>query len=171
MVQFPDGDKKDVAYNVLAEHLYSQVDEDGNQYRLFKAIIGHRRTKKALDKADQFRIGSNGKRYKKKTTAGWDLEYEFADGSTSFVPLKEAKEANPVEVAEYAVQNQIDEEPAFDWWVRGILKKKNRLIKMSKKRHVRKGYKFGIKIPTTVQEALDLDKDCLLYTSPSQRDS
>ena len=29
-VQFPDGDEKDYAYNVLAEQLFEQVDEEGN---------------------------------------------------------------------------------------------------------------------------------------------
>jgi hypothetical protein len=31
--------------------------------------------------------------------------------------LKDLKESNPVEVAEYAVANKIDDEPAFAWWV------------------------------------------------------
>ncbi len=35
VVEFPDGDQQEVAYNVIAEHLFSQVDSDGNQYRLF----------------------------------------------------------------------------------------------------------------------------------------
>ena len=42
------------SYNTLAEHLYSQVDSEGNQYQIFKEIIGHRRGKGAVDKADQF---------------------------------------------------------------------------------------------------------------------
>ena len=58
-VQFLDGDQKDIAYNTIAEHLFSQVDEEGNQHRLFKEIIGHRRKKGALDKADQYRIGKD----------------------------------------------------------------------------------------------------------------
>uniref|UniRef100_A0A6U5JYV1 Uncharacterized protein n=1 Tax=Corethron hystrix TaxID=216773 RepID=A0A6U5JYV1_9STRA len=53
MARFPDGDEKDVAYNVIGEHLYSQVGEEGNQYQLFRAIVAHRRTKAAIDKADQ----------------------------------------------------------------------------------------------------------------------
>jgi hypothetical protein len=42
-VKFPDGDERDVSYNTIAEHLFSQVDEEGNQYQLFKEIIGHRK--------------------------------------------------------------------------------------------------------------------------------
>ena len=42
-------------------------------------------------------------------------------GLTSWITLKSLKETNPVEVAEYAVDNKIDEEPAFDWWVHHVL--------------------------------------------------
>ena len=158
-VKFPDGDERDVAYNVIAEHLFSQVDEDGNQYRLFKEIVGHRKTKRAIDKADQSYRSTNGKMTKKQTNAGWDLEVEWADGSTSWLPLKELKETNPVETALYAFDNKIMEEPAFDWWAPHILKKRKRLIKMSQSRHKRSGYKFGIRIPRSTAEAIEIDKE------------
>jgi hypothetical protein len=32
VVEFPDSDQKDMTYNMLAEHLYSQVDKDGNHF-------------------------------------------------------------------------------------------------------------------------------------------
>jgi hypothetical protein len=71
------------SHNLLAEHLLSQVDEEGNQYQLFKEIVDHRKDpKRTIDKADQFYV-KNGKQYKKKTTAGWDLQVEWRDGSTS----------------------------------------------------------------------------------------
>jgi hypothetical protein len=34
-----------------------------------------------------------------------------------------------------------------------------RLIKLSKLRHIRKGYKFGIRLPNSIEEALALDKE------------
>jgi hypothetical protein len=49
----------------------------------------------------------------KCTTAVLDLEVEWRDASTSWIPLKELKETNIVEVAKYAVDNQINHEPAF----------------------------------------------------------
>ena len=45
IVQFPDGETRDVSYNTLAEHLFSQVDSEGNQYQLFREIINHRKNK------------------------------------------------------------------------------------------------------------------------------
>ena len=38
------------------------------------------------------------------------------------------KEAYPIELAEYVVANRLVEEPAFKWWVPGVLKKRNRII-------------------------------------------
>jgi Reverse transcriptase (RNA-dependent DNA polymerase) len=157
-VRFNDGEEKDISYNILAEHLYSQVDSEGNQYRIFREIINHRSNKRAVDKADMYRI-VNGKRIMKQTTAGWDFEVEWKDGSTSWIPLKELKETNAVDVATYAKENRIIEEPAFAWWAPHILKKLHRLIKLTKSRQVRRGYKFGIRVPQTVKEALQLDKE------------
>lgn len=40
-VEFPDGSIYEYAANVLAESLYTQVDQDGNRWLLLKDIIGH----------------------------------------------------------------------------------------------------------------------------------
>jgi hypothetical protein len=55
---------KDVGYNILAGHLFSQMENDGNQFRLFSGIIGHCCNGNAVDKEDQMRI--SGKRKVKK---------------------------------------------------------------------------------------------------------
>jgi hypothetical protein len=104
LVEFNDGEQQEISYNILAEHLYTQCDSEGNQYQIFREIINHWKNKKAVDKADQYTtIGY--KRSKKKTLAGWDLEVEWKDGSTSWIPLKEIKNTNPVETAEYSDAN------------------------------------------------------------------
>ena len=144
MVCFPDGNEKDVAYNVIAEHLFSQGDEEGNQHRHFKEIINHQKKKGAVDKADKYRKTRDNKHVKKRTTTGWDLEVQWKDGSTLWIPLKELKETNTIEDAEYSMLNRIDEEPAFDWWVKDVIKKGKRLIKLSKSKHIHHSYKFGI---------------------------
>ena len=38
------------------------------------------------------------------------------------------KELYPVEVAEYSVTRNINQEPAFEWWVRHFPKKRDRII-------------------------------------------
>jgi len=158
-VEFLDGERQQIAYNILAEHLLSQVDEEGRQYQLFKEIVDHRRdSRKAVEKSDQY-FQRNGKYFKKKTTTGWDLEVEWRDGSTSWLPLKTLKETNPIEVAEYAKANQIETEPAFDWWVPMVLRRKKRIIKATQSRHHRAGFKFGVQMPSSIPDAARLDHE------------
>jgi hypothetical protein len=101
---------------------------------------------------------SGGRRVPKKTTKGWELLVEWKDGSSTWVPLRELKETNPIEIAEYAIANQIETEPAFAWWVNTVMRKRNRIIQKLQKKYWRTEYKFGIKVPKTVEEALQIDK-------------
>ncbi|MGH3054508.1 MAG: reverse transcriptase domain-containing protein, partial [Gaiellaceae bacterium] len=158
-VRFSDGNEEDFVYNQIAEHITMHVDTEGNQYRLFKAIVDHRIDQdKAVAKADQYRVDSNGRRYMKKTTAGVELQIEWVDKSTSWRTLRDLKETNMVEVAEYARDNGLLDLPAFEWWARSVLKKKERLIKASKSRHIRVGYKFGLPVPVSVEHAYQIDE-------------
>ena len=87
-------------------------------------------------------------------TQGWELEVEWQDGMTTWVPLKDLKESNPLPLAEYADANKISEEPAFAWWVHPTLKRRDRIIKKLKSRYWAKSQKFGIELPKTVEEPL-----------------
>jgi len=156
--EFPDGEEIDVSYNTLAEHLFSQCDSEGNQYQIFQENINHRKNKNAVDKSDQM-VRNGNRNHKKKTVAGWDLEVEWKDGSTSWLSLKDLKNSNSVDVAEYAKANRIDSEPAFDWWVYDVLRRKDRLIKMARSHRLKTGYKFGLRVPETVEEALEIDRE------------
>jgi hypothetical protein len=99
----------------------------------------------------------NGQQRNKKTTAGWKLQVEFSDGSTDWIPLKDLKNSNPIQLAEYAILNKIDDEPAFKWWAPLVMRKRNRMINKVKKKYWQTTHKFGIRIPKTVAEALQLD--------------
>ena len=52
---------------------------------------------------------------------GWKLLVEWKDGSVDWVPQKDLKQSNPVELAEYDVANEISDEPALNWWVKETL--------------------------------------------------
>jgi hypothetical protein len=41
----------------------------------------------------------------------------------SWEPLKNLKESNPVQVAEFAVLNQNADKPSFAWWVEDVLQR------------------------------------------------
>ena len=65
-----------------------------------------------------------------------------------------------MQTAEYAATNDIDTEPAFNYWVLHTLKNSDSIISLVKKRQTRylkKTHKFGIEMPKTVKEAAKLD--------------
>ena len=83
----------------------------------------------------------------------------WIDGTTSWVPLKLIKESNPVEVAEHAWANGYFKEPAFRWWIKKVLRRRDRLTGKVKARCRKMNkLKFGVEVPSTVEEALALDK-------------
>ena len=94
-----------------------------------------------------------------RTTKGWKLLVEWKDGSQDWLPLKDLKESYPIEVAECAVANKTQEEPAFRWWVPCVLKKKQRIISKVKSKHWRTSHKFGLRLPHSVKEALAIDAE------------
>ena len=55
---------------------------------------------------------------------------------------------------------ELDHEPAFNYWVPHTLKQRNRIISLVKQRqsrYLKRTQKFGIDVPKTVKEALALD--------------
>ena len=66
---------------------------------------------------------------------------------------------NPIQLAEYAVQNMISEEIAFAWWTKHVLKKRDRIISKTASRYWQKIHKYGICIPKTIKEAVQIDKE------------
>jgi Reverse transcriptase (RNA-dependent DNA polymerase) len=156
-VEFGDGQVLEYSANVIAENLYSQVDEEGHRHVILDAITDHKSNASAVPKDDEF-VTIRGKNHRRKTTKGWKLCVQWKDGSTSWERLADLKESYPVEVAEYAVSAKIVEEPAFAWWVPYTLKRRERIIAAVNKRYHQRTHKFGIEVPKTVQEALELDK-------------
>jgi hypothetical protein len=100
---------------------------------LLSEIIDHKKDASAISIADGFITSHNGNRVAKKTTRGWQLLCQWKDGSSSWVPLVELKQSNPIELAEYAIANQTHEEPAFKWWISDVLHRRNRIISKVKR--------------------------------------
>jgi hypothetical protein len=79
---------------------------------------------------------SDGHKKCKQTTRGWKILVEWRDDTSTWMDLKDVKEANPIELAEYAVTNNIDKEPAFGWWVPYVFKKRDRIIAKTKAQNI-----------------------------------
>lgn len=158
-VEFPDGSIDEFATNLIVENLYSHIDDEGNSHSILKSIIDHQTNKDvAIPKSKGYFTSATGCKRRVVTTKGWKLKVQWLDGTQSWIPLKDIKDANPIEVAEYAIARSIQDEPAFAWWVPHVLRKRNRIIKQVTHR-VRKNMRFGVPIPKDVKEALQFDAD------------
>jgi hypothetical protein len=120
-VEFQDGATDKFMANIIAENLYSQVNSEGNSYSILDEIVDHKSDRTAVSKDDGYNVAKDGTLRPKQTMRGWKLLVSWKDGSMSWVPLKDMKEAYPVQIAEYAVVNKILEEPAFKWWAQHVL--------------------------------------------------
>lgn len=159
-VEFSDGHSEELSANLIAQHLYSQIDEEGERHILLDDIVDYRMNDKAVRKEDAFVLMNNGVRRRKETTQGWQLLCQWKDGSTNWVALKDMKQSYPVKVAEYAIANRIDGEPAFAWWVSTTLKRTERIIaKVKSNKYWTRTHKFGIRIPKSVEEAIVIDQN------------
>jgi hypothetical protein len=133
-----------MAANEIAENLFAQIDDEGNRHVLFEEIIDYRTNGKQVLQQDALITNRSGTRCRRETTIGWELLVKWKDGSTTWIALKGLKESYPVQLAEYAVQARLAEEPAFAWWVPYTLKKLNRIIAKIKSKYWVRTHKFGI---------------------------
>jgi len=141
-VEMDDGMLEEVSSNVIAQAIYEDTDNNGfNRDLILEEIVDHFVSRKLT---------------KKRSTEGWYLLVKWKGQGESVVRLADIKESYPVQVAEYAVANELEEEEAF-WWVNYTLKKAERIMAKVRARNVRLE-KFGVKIPRSVKEALEFDK-------------
>jgi hypothetical protein len=158
---FNDGDETVLNANLIAEAMYAQCDPNGNQYVLLDSIIDHKQLDSAIRPSDQKVVRPNRCTYLKRSTIDWQVCCQWKDGSTSWESLADLKESHPIETTKYAVTKGLDHEPAFNWWVPHVLKKRDQLISLVRKPttgYLKRTHKFGIEIPKTVKEALALDR-------------
>jgi hypothetical protein len=95
--------------------MHRSMMNQGNMFQLLDEIMDHKNDYMAIDIANGAVTSAGGNVKPKITTQGWQLLVLWKDKLTSWVKLKDLKVSNPIELAEYAVANQIVEEPAFKW--------------------------------------------------------
>jgi len=156
-VEFDDGSTEAYSANIIAEHIYLQVDGEGYTQYMLNEIVDHKKDNTAVSKDDGTITTKAGRKLPKWTTKGWQFLCQWNDGTTSWHPLQDVKESHLLQVAQYAIKNGLAEEPAFAWWVPHTVKKRDRIIKAMKKRYFRIHQKYGIEILKNVQAAQALD--------------
>jgi hypothetical protein len=116
-VLMADGSTMSYMANIIAKSMYSMIDDEGHAYSIIEEIQDHERTSEALSKEEGTFTTSSGQAPMKRTTKGWKFLVLWKDGSTAWVSLADMKDTYPLQTAEYAKANKIEDEPAFAWWV------------------------------------------------------
>jgi hypothetical protein len=149
LAEFPDGHTAEFSHaakfsaNMVSEALYNQVGDDAYNISIFKSIIGHEPS-----------LEPNSS----DVNTGNDMNKVHSNGTTLWLPLSDVKNSFPVHLANYVINNGLQDLPAFSWWVNRAIKKRQASIKATKSTYSQRTHKFGIKVPKTVQDALHIDK-------------
>ena len=96
--------------------------------------------------------------HRKRTICSCKLLVQYKDISVDWVPLKDLKHSNPVELAKYAMANEISDEPVFSWWAKETLRRQGRIISKVTSMYWCTSHKFEIQVYNTVEEAYDIDR-------------
>jgi hypothetical protein len=159
-LEFPNGQIKEYAANIIAENMLTQVDSEGYSFTRMESIVDYRKDDStAIPKADMYVVTNRGQKRMRNTTQGWKLLVHWADGSEIWIPLKDMKESHPIEVVEFAKARSISDEPAFAWWVPYVMRKRDIILSKLKARIRKMTHKYGIEIPTSVEHTMKIDKD------------
>ena len=158
-MEFIDGHTEELTANIIAENLIAQVDEEGQRQMMMSEIMDHRVLPDAISQSQGTYENRYGVKRRKITTRGWEILVEWKDGSTDWVSLKDLKESYPVELANYAFSHGLQDEPAFAWWTPHVLKKSKRILEKVKSKYWSRTHKYGIRIPKSIQEAIEIDRE------------
>eukprot|EP00978_Attheya_sp_CCMP212_P037515 scaffold177612_cov55-Attheya_sp.AAC.3 len=157
-VQFHNGDTEVLTANIIAENLLSQVDDEGRRQMMLDEIVDNRILETAaIPKSKGTYETQRGLTRNVRTTKGWEICVQWKDGSTDWIALKDLKESYLVELAEYAINSKIDDEPAFAWWVPYTMKKRDQIISKVKSKYWARTHKYGIQVPKNIKEAKEID--------------
>ena len=104
-IEFTDGSREKYMANIIAENIFAQVNNKGHQFQIIDEITDHHKDNSVVPISDGMIQNASGMAKPKKTTRGWELLMQFKDGSIDWVKLKDLKASNPIELAEYAVEN------------------------------------------------------------------
>ena len=112
-VMFPYLPLQQYAAKNISENMYPQVDAEGYQYKLMGEILDHRNNVHVFHCDYAFIIYRSGQKNWRCTIKGWFICVRWNYGSDLWVSLKDLKETNTVEVAEYTAAKKLCLHPIF----------------------------------------------------------
>ena len=145
--------------NLIAEDIIARVDNEGHEYLMMDEVEDHRILECVIPMSKGTYLTKQGVNRRKHTSRGWDLLVRWKDGPSNWISLKDLKANYPIEVMEYAIKNDIQDEPAFAWWIPNVKKKTTAIISKVTTKYWDQTHKFGIEIPKLVQDATRIDQE------------
>ena len=161
VVDFEDSTQAELTANNIAHSMYNQCDPDGNQYLMLDSIVYFRYNTTALCYDDQNFV-NNGRTYRRRSTAGWKMCFQWKGGSKYLQNLSYLKQSHLIDTTEYVISQNLQGEPEFNWWVPHVIKKRERVTLLVKKWiawYLKKAHKFVVRLPKIVEEAYNIDAD------------
>ena len=131
--------------------MFVQVEEQGHRHVIMDEIIDLRTDRTQVIKGNVFVTLRSGATWRKDTTKGWQVLVQCKYGSTTQNDLKYVIDLYPVQLAEYSIENGYSDEPAFDGWVKFVMKKHDRKFSNVKSKYWVITHKYGIRVPTYVR--------------------
>ena len=123
--------------------MLQRQEEDGNELWTFEKILDHRTTR-------------NDNKILVEVKVLWDT------GEETWELLNTMKADDPITIAQYAKEKNLQDQPYWKWTKR-YLKNPKKFIRYCRQVHLAKTrnthvYPFGVRIPKNIKEALALDK-------------
>ena len=129
-VEFTGDKVTELTTNTIAESMNVQCDAYGSENLHLEVLIDYHEENNTIFLTEQ-QTSIQGRPVTHKTTADWQICCQWKDSSTSWEKLSNLKESHPVYIAEFAVVQEIDRKPTFNWWVSTCLRKEIRLLPAS----------------------------------------
>ena len=141
-IEYADGNDDHLTYAEIVNMLNKET-EDGYHLWTFKEILNHRKTTR------------DGKQL-------MEVEVLWDTGEKSWEPLSTIKVDDPITVAKYVEKKGLVNKPQWKWANRYLKNKKKflrlcRQVFLSRRRNG-PTYKFGVRVPRDMKEALLIDQ-------------
>jgi hypothetical protein len=86
-VEFPDGNIKKYAANIIAENVLVNCDSEGFYSSQMSCIVDHKCDGSAVPMEQKYIKSKNGQMKLRQTTVGWSFNIKWKDGTSDWVPL------------------------------------------------------------------------------------
>ena len=158
-VEFPDGAVKPYSENIIAGNILNQVNADGYHHQIIDSILEHSKDKRVVEKKDKWIVSKLGNRSRWKSNVGWKFQVKWKDVPINWIFLKDLKESIQIQISSYVTACGIQDEPSFAWWVPFTLCNRDRVIAPVNSRVRKFFHKYGIGIPTSIDDVIRIDRE------------